>query len=483
MKLSILLSLLSLTALSLSGAEKPNVLFIAIDDLRPELGCYGERHMVTPHLDKLASEGRLFRNHYVQVPTCGASRYAMLTGKYPRQAAAMGNNAASLAPKTEPSPPYSLPMLFRKNGYETVCLGKISHSADGMKGDDKSKTRNGEPELPYSWDVIWGPSGEWHDSWRAFFGYAGGKTRDRKTTPAFEGADVSDNGYPDGLTTEEAIKQLNRLKDKPFFLAVGFYKPHLPFNAPKKYWDLYDAKKLPSAPFKDAPANADPKISLHKGGELLGQYTFDGGKVTTVDDANAAKLRHAYFAAVSYTDAQVGRVLDELDKLGLNKKTIVVVWGDHGWHLGDHGVWGKHTLHERSLRSAFIVRSPNQKQPGKATDAIVEAIDILPTLTAFAGIPAMPAGDGQSLIPLLENPQAKWSNPALSFWRNGGHTGQSIRTDRYRLTRWINDKTKEVGQMELYDHLNDPYETKNIALKEPKMVEQLSRQLLRQADN
>jgi arylsulfatase A-like enzyme len=478
-KFAVLIALISFVTLPLFAADKPNVLFIAIDDLRPELGCYGEKHMVTPNLDKLATQGRLFRNHYVQVPTCGASRYALLTGKYPRQAAAMGNNAASLAPKTEPAQPYSLPMLFQKSGYETVCLGKISHSADGLKGDDKSKVRSGEPELPYSWDVIWGPAGEWQDSWKAFFGYAGGKTRDRKTTPAYEGADVPDDGYPDGLTAAEAIKQLNRLKDKPFFLAVGFYKPHLPFNAPKKYWDLYDPKKLPIAPFREAPAHVDPKISLHKGGELLGQYTFEGSKAATVDEANAARLRHAYFAAVSYTDAQVGRVVAELDKLGLSKNTIVVVWGDHGWHLGDHGVWGKHTLHERSLRSVFLVRTPEQKQPGKPTDAVVQAIDIFPTLSAFAKLPASPNVDGKSLVPLLENPEAKWANPALSFWRNGGHTGQSIRTERYRLTRWIHDQTKETGLVELYDHSNDPLETKNITLTEPQTVEKLSQRLLK----
>ncbi len=481
MKLRFLFLSALLLALPLLGASsKPNVLLIAVDDLRPELGCYGEQHMVTPHLDKLASQGRLFRNHYVQVPTCGASRYALLTGKYPRHAVAMGNNAASLAPKSEPAEAYSLPMLFKQNGYATVGLGKISHSADGLKGDDKSKVRSGEPELPYSWDVLWGPAGEWQDSWKAFFGYAGGKTRDRQTTPAFEGADVPDNGYPDGLTAEEAIKQLNRLKDKPFFLAVGFYKPHLPFNAPKKYWDLYDPMKLPAAPFREAPANVDAKISLHKGGELFGQYTFDGSKVSAANEANAVKLRHAYFAAVSYADAQIGRVLSELDRLGLSQNTIVVVWGDHGWHLGDHGVWGKHTLHERSLRSTLIIRTPKMQQPGQSSPALVESVDLFPTLAALSGLTSPNSLEGQSLIPLLQSPSTDWPQPARSFWRLNGHTGETIRTERYRLTRWVNDKTKEIAQVELYDHQNDPLETKNVAAMNEKTVQELSVLLLKQ---
>jgi len=467
-----------LLTLPLFAASKPNVLFIAIDDLRPELGSYGEQHMVTPNLDRLAAQGRLFRHHYVQVPTCGASRYALLTGRYPQQPAALSNNAFALAPKTAPADAYSLPMLFKQHGYETVSLGKITHSPDGLKGDDKKVERSNEPELPFSWDTLWGPSGPWQDSWRAFFGYAGGKTRDRKTTPAFENVEVPDEGYPDGLTTEEAIRQLNRLKDKPFFLAVGFFKPHLPFNAPKKYWDLYDAEKLPRIPAPESPANVNPKISLHKGGELFGQYAFNGTKYSDADATRAADLRHAYFAAVSYSDTQVGRVLAELDRLGLSKNTIVVVWGDHGWHLGDNGVWGKHTLHERALHSALIIRTPEMEAPGKSTDAIVETVDLFPSLAELAGLSTPVGLSGRSIVPLLQNPARPWPHSAHSFWRNSGHTGQSIRTSQYRLTRWVNDQTKEVAQMELYDHQKDPFETKNIAMNKPEVVQKLIAQLL-----
>lgn len=478
MKLRALLISSWLFLFPLFAADKPNILFIAIDDLRPELGCYGAQHMHTPNLDKLAAQGRLFRNHFVQVPTCGASRFAMLTGNYPRQAAALSNNAFVLAPKTEPAAAYSLPMLFRKNGYETVSLGKITHSPDGCQGDDRTVNRNGKPELPFSWSTLWGPSGPWQDSWRAFFGYAGGKTRDRKTTPAFEHMEVSDMGYPDGLTAEEAIRQLNLLKGKPFFLAVGFFKPHLPFNAPKKYWDLYDAEKLPPIPSPEPPANVDPKISLHKGGELFGQYAFNGSKIAFADSSNAALLRHAYYAAVSYSDAQLGRVLAELDRLGLSDNTIVVAWGDHGWHLGDNGVWGKHTLNERALHSALIIRTPKMKQPGKACEAIVETVDLFPTIAELAGLSAPKTLDGLSIVPLLQDPNAEGKDSAHSFWRNNGYSGQSIRTQRYRLTRWINDKTKEVTQVELYDHQNDDLESKNVAADNPETVKALLAKLL-----
>jgi iduronate 2-sulfatase len=478
MKLRACFFIALLLTLPLFAASKPNVLFISIDDLRPELGCYGEQHMVTPNLDRLAAQGRLFRNHYVQVPTCGASRYALLTGRYPQQPAALSNNAFALAPKTAPAVAYSLPMLFKQHGYETVSLGKITHSPDGLKGDDKKVERINEPELPFSWSTLWGPSGPWQDSWRAFFGYAGGKTRDRKTTPAFEHADVPDEGYPDGRTAEEAIRQLNRLKDKPFFLAVGFFKPHLPFNAPKKYWDLYDAGKLPRIPSPEPPANVNPRISLHKGGELFGQYAFDGTKYPDADAARAANLRHAYYAAVSYSDAQVGRLLAELDRLGLSDNTIVVAWGDHGWHLGDNGVWGKHTLNERALHSALIIRTPGMKQPGKACEAIVETVDLFPTIAELAGLSAPKTLDGLSILPMLQDPNAGGKDSAHSFWRNNGNSGQSIRTERYRLIRWINDKTKEVAQVELYDHQNDDLESKNIAADNPEIVKALLVKLL-----
>lgn len=458
-------------------SPRPNVLFIAIDDLRPQLGCYDEKPMVTPHLDRLAGQGRLFLNHYAQVPTCGASRFSMLTGKHPRNDVARNNGAFKLAPKSEPPTPYSLPGLFLKNGYTTVSLGKISHSPSGLHGDEKEgagdeNVPDGKVELPYSWSRLWGPKGEWGSVNKAFFGYAGGKTRVRGESPATESADVPDHGYPDALIADEAIRELQELKDKPFFLAVGFFKPHLPFNSPKKYWDLYDEKKLPLAPNPVAPK--DLEISGHKSGELLGTYTINGAKRTLVEDPEARLLRHGYFAAVSYVDAQVGRVLDELDRLGLADNTIVVVWGDHGWHLGDAGSWGKHTLHERALRSTLIIRTPSNPLPGTPTARIVETVDLFPTLAELCGLPAPAHADGRSLAPLVQDPKTAWDKPAHWFWGDG----DAVRTERWCLKQWP-AKGARPARTELFDHAKDPDELHNVAADNPKVVEELSQQLLK----
>lgn len=454
----------------------PNVLFIAIDDLRPQLGCYGEKPMVTPHLDRLAAQGRLFLNHYAQVPTCGASRYSMLTGRYPRNSVARNNGAFKLAPKTEPPNPYSLPGLFLKNGYTTVSLGKISHSPSGLHGDEKEgagdeNVPDGKVELPYSWSRLWGPKGEWGSVSKAFFAYAGGQTRVRGESPATESADVPDHGYPDALIADEAIRELRQMKDKPFFLAVGFFKPHLPFCSPKKYWDLYERDKLPLAP--NPVATKDLAISSHKSGELLAGYTIGGQRRTIIGESEARLLRHGYFAAVSYVDAQVGRVLDELDRLDLARNTIVVVWGDHGWHLGDAGAWGKHALHERALRSTLIIRAPSNPLPGTATARIVETVDLFPTLAEMCGLPAPFNVDGQSLAPLVRDPKTAWDQPARWFWADG----DAVRTERWCLKQWPS-KGRRPARTELFDHAQDPDELHNVAPGHPEVVAELRRQLL-----
>jgi arylsulfatase A-like enzyme len=470
----------ALIVLPLVAAETrgPNVLFIAIDDLRPQLGCYGEEPVITPHLDKLAAQGRLFHNHYTQVPTCGASRYSMLTGSYPRRPAAFDNGAFKLVPKRKPAEPYSLPGLFLKNGYATVSLGKISHSPSGTHGPVKGEAGHdgaaANVELPFSWTRVWGPMGEWGSSENAFFAYADGKTRIRGKTPAVEAADVPDHGYPDALIADQAIQELQKLKDGPFFLAVGFYKPHLPFTAPKRYWDLYEPEKIPLAP--NPLATPGLEINRKTGGEMFGAYTIAGKKRSSVEEPEARLLRHGYYAAVSYVDAQVGRVLAELDRLDLARNTIVVVWGDHGWHLGDAGAWGKHTLHERALRSALIIRTPDTAEPGVPTRRIVESIDLMPTLAEACGL-TPPAGlDGKSLLPLLRDPAADWDHPARWFWGKG----EAVRTDPWCLKEWTGQGGK-VLRTELFDHRNDPDELRNVAKDHPEVVDELRKQLLRHA--
>lgn len=455
------------------AAEPYNVLFIAVDDLRPELGGFGESSMVTPALDRLAAEGRPFRRHYVQVPTCGASRYALLTGTRPSSREHLGNEAfVRLLPQEEQNRPESFVHLFRRNGYYTAAIGKISHYPDSRiysyagEGD-------GRLEMPFSWDETSGPTGKWGTAWNAFFGYADGSNRNenRGEAPAFEMAEVPDTSYPDGLIALMAVEKLQELKDRRFFLAVGFFKPHLPFTSPKKYWDLYDAEGIPLSENPEAPVGINPG-SLHNSGEMFGSYGHpveEGGAGKRIDDEYARTLRHAYRAAVSFVDAQIGKVLEELDQLGLADNTIVVLWGDHGWHLGDHTIWGKHTTFERALRSPLIIRVPGMNAPGVSADGLVETVDIYPTLAELAGI-APPEGlSGRSLVSLLEDPDHPGKDGAFGYW-NGRRT---LRTDRFRITRY------ESGEplVELFDHLTDPFETTNVSDLHPGVVDSLLRQL------
>ena len=442
--------------------EQPNILFIAIDDLRPQLNCYGETYMHTPNLDQLAGEGRLFNNHYVQVPTCGASRYSMLLGQYPQYKKYLSNNVFrdDLA-EDEQAGFVPLPKVFKNEGYYTAALGKVSHYVDGKiytydgKGD-------GRPEMPESWDYEWGPIGQWGTAWNAFFAYANGKNRNdlKRQVGATEFIAEKDEDLPDGLIAAKAMTELNKLKnqEQPFFLAVGFFKPHLPFVAPKKYWELYNDIEIPLSPNPEMPENVFPN-AVQSSGEMFGNYRQQpekGGRGIRVSDEYAKHLRRSYAAAVSYTDAQVGKLLATLKATGLDKNTIVVIWGDHGWHLGDHTVWGKHTLFERALRSAFIIKTPKMPNAGKANDAIVESVDIYPTLLALANIQAPNTYAGESLVPLLKNPNNSLEKPALSFWRNG----YSMRTAKYRLTKYKEGTTIHTS---LYDHTKDKYEINNVA--------------------
>ena len=464
----------SLTCINPSPPSPPNILFIAVDDLRPQLGAYGEPIMVTPNLDELAAEGRLFTRHYVQVPTCGASRFALLTGTRPHLPEHLNNQAfANLLPREEQDRPESFAHLFKRNGYYTASIGKISHTPDGRlfeyNGDG-----DGRLEMPFSWDKAWGPIGKWKTGWNAFFGYADGSNRnmDRGKYPAYESAAVADTSYPDGLIAEEAIRTLREVRDQPFLLAVGFFKPHLPFTAPKKYWDLYEREDIDLSPNPNTPIDVVEK-SLHDSNEMFRNYGHKaerGRAGIRIDDEHARTLRHAYYASVSFVDAQVGKVLDELVRLGLRDNTIVVVWGDHGWHLGDHTLWGKHAAFERALRSALIVRTPDMPHPGEPAHGIVETLDIYPTLAELAGIDPPDELAGISLSPLLNDPAHPGKDGAYGYWRNR----RTLRTDRYRFTRY------EDGRTELFDHENDPYETLNVANRNPGISAELSIQLKRQ---
>src|SRR5690606_3053096 len=314
-----------------------NVLFIAVDDLRPDLGAYGHPIVKSPNIDRLAASAVLFQNHYVQVPTCGASRASILTGRLPQTRAHLQNSAVEkfLADEPEKEVPESFVHHFRRNGYYTVGIGKISHSVDGLVYEYEESPDGAKAEMPHSWDEFLFEADKWGTGWNAFFGTANstnrlGKQRQVKTS---EWADVEDTGYPDGMTAELALKLLQLVADgeQPFFLGVGFFKPQLPFTAPKKYWDLYLEDDIPLSAVPDLPEHVH-EASLQKMGEF---NSYEAGEERAsldrrLSDDYARKLRHAYFASISYVDAQVGKVLDELKRLGLADNTIVVLWGDHG---------------------------------------------------------------------------------------------------------------------------------------------------------
>jgi arylsulfatase A-like enzyme len=398
----------------------------------------------------------------------------MLTGMRPHTREHLSNEACRkfISGKPEGKRPETFIHQLRRNGYYTVGIGKISHYADGLLYGytDSVSTKR---ELPYSWDELAFDAGKWGTGWNAFFGYASGQNRQslhRQVKP-YEMGDVDDEGYPDGLTAQLAVKKLKELakRDQPFILGVGFFKPHLPFNSPKKYWDLYDEKDIPLAPFPDIPLNVNP-ASLHNSGEFNNGYRLGDEKATLdhpVSDAYARKLRHAYFACVSYSDAQIGKILNELYRLGLAGNTIVVIWGDHGWHLGDQLMWGKHTIFERALKSVLIIRVPGKYSKSHTIDRVVSTVDLYPTLMELCGV-AMPyKADGRSLVPLMRKPKTKrWEDVSYGYFRNG----ISMRTPRYRLTKYFREEQPVV---ELYDHKADPWESKNIAGDHPEIVEEL----------
>ncbi|WP_283430934.1 sulfatase [Neorhodopirellula lusitana] len=454
-------------------APRPNVLFIAIDDLRPQLGAYGLDYMVTPNLDQLASQSRLFRKHYVQVPTCGPSRATMLTGKNLHSKEDITHQLLGkwLASDKEPDSPETFIHHFKRNGYHTVGMGKISHNADGV--------HDGALELRYSWDQFLRCSNQLWRGQELSHAYADGVGRSDPKRPPFERLDLSDEDYPDGQLANLAVEGLKQraASEEPFFMAIGFFKPHLPFCAPRKYWKMYDRETIPLSPNPDPPADVDQAF-LHSSSEFFGQYLSPekGGVGKRLSDDYAREVIHANFAATSFVDAQVGKVLDQLKQLGLDKNTIIVVWGDHGWHLGDHTIWGKHSMFDRSLRSTLIVQTPDMNSPGVATDGLVASLDIYPTLCDLASLPKTDDIQGESFARLVNDPNANGRDAVLSYWRDA----ISMKTPHYRLA--VHDDGKRRSIM-LFDHRVDPNETTNIAVTHPEVVAQLMPTLKRLNDD
>jgi len=438
---------------------KPNVLLICVDDLRPELRSFGAEYISSPNIDGLAEKGASFLQHFVNAPSCGPSRYTLLTGQY----GPAGNNALFLRAKKiaqgmEEIDP-SMPKWFRSHGYTSVSVGKVSHHPGGRGGNDWNDSAI--IEMPNAWDRHIMPVAEWQHPRGMMHGLAHGEIRiNAGDMDLFQTVEGDDTIYPDGAITNEALKQLRMLssdEEKPFFLAVGIIRPHLPFGAPKSYYDRYEGVQLPSIAHPQKP---EGKTTWHKSGEFMKYNRW--GKDPNKDVVFADEVRRHYAACVSYADAQVGKVLAELKRTGADKNTIVVLWGDHGWHLGEHAIWGKHSLFEESLHSPMIIHYPGMKLEGSKTNAIVETLDIFPTLCDIAGIEMPKFVQGVSLREILENPSAT-GHLALAY-RNNVTT---IRSATHRLLLH-ND-----GFVELYDHTSAENETKNVADYYPELVEEL----------
>jgi len=436
-----LMLVLSSTVYTMAKTEapnRPNVLFIAIDDLRTSLGCYGDRLAKTPNLDRLADQGLRFNRAYCQQAVCGPSRVSLLTGLLPDRTRVWHNR--NLFRDTLPNA-VTLPQLFKNHEYHTQAMGKV------FSGRDR------EVELdPPSWSVPPLLNGK---GWRNYVFEAndGGS----KKGVAFEAADVDDNGYSDGRLANLAVKTLVQLKEKnqPFFLAVGFFKPHLPFNAPKKYWDLYDPVVLELKDANERVKDA-PDIAYHSHRELGGYRDMPPDEALSQEQART--LRHGYYACVSYVDAQVGKVLTGLERLGLEKNTIVVLWGDHGYALGEEARWCKGTNFELDTRVPLIVRAPGITASGNTTDALIEYVDIYPTLAELTSLSVPQDLDGRSLVPILKNPRLPGRDTVLSqfarpFSRSGPEImGYSLRTNTHRYTRWIQWPGRTLMAEELYDY-------------------------------
>lgn len=468
------------------AAERPNVLFVSVDDLRPELGCYGNAEIRTPHFDAFSKTGTTFMKAYCQAAVCAPSRASVMTGLRPDS-----TRVWDLRGKFRQNLPdvVTMPQHFHKHGYYTVSMGKIFHNhMPDLVSFDEPDLRPQEYMTPELIDRE--PESFYHDSEiqrelaevrkqrlaknpnRYADGWAYGRA-----TESFDGPDRQ---FYDGAQTDLAISTMKRLKEKnkPFFLALGYYRPHLPFVAPKRYWDLYDRDLLSLADNPFLPKDS-PVMAMNSCYELRGCYDLEHVKhpsVFQLSEAESRRLKHGYYASVSFVDACFGKLLHGLDELGLADNTIVVVWGDHGWKLGEHGSWCKQTNYDIDVRVPLLIRVPGQTAVGSKTNALVELVDLYPTLCDAADIPVPSDMEGTSFEPLLSDPNQVWKLAAFSQFHRapkftpdqGRYMGLSMVTDRFHYVEWrtwdhLKGETGEVQVVELYDLQTDPSENVNVA--------------------
>lgn len=438
MKKVILLILLVFSFKNINSQnKKPNILVFYVDDLRAELGCYGSETAITPNIDKLASEGVQFNKAYVQQAICAPSRMSTLTGLRPES---LGIYSIFTPLRKIHKEVVSMPQLFKQNGYKTVSIGKVYHHGT----DDKKEWTNYFEKEPNSYvkpETI------------ALMNRLKAEGKPVKG-PAYENADVADEAYKDGRASKYAIETLHKIKDDKFLMFVGLSKPHLPFNAPKKYWDLHDNSKF-KIPSRKKPEGMY-SMALTNWGELKGYHGIPNKG--DLNDELTRTLIHAYHASVSYIDAQVGKVMQTLEELDLRKNTMVIFMSDHGYKIGEYGAWCKHSNVEIDVRVPLIIsRETNYKKrkTNITSDALVENVDIFPTLVDISNLQG-PKSDGKSLLPVLDNPNLEWDKIATSVYARGKKIMGVTATDgNWRYTEWRNAVTNEILEAELYEHKNN----------------------------
>lgn len=463
-------------------AAKPNVLLILVDDLKPALGAYGDKHAITPHLDKLAASGMRFDMAYCNTAVCAPSRFNLMTGSRSTSLGIYGFASDFRRPFPDT---VTMTQHFMNHGYRAEALGKVFHIGHGCHNDTASWN------VPHFKDLVI----EYKDP-RSNDGalsreealFSNEKSDGRPRGAAWESLDLADDAYADGRVAAEASRRLKAAAanpGKPFFMALGIARPHLPFCVPKKYWDLYDPAKLPMPAIEKDPEGA-PEEALKRGGEIAQYKPVPEQPHGIYPDELKRKLIHGYYASTSYADTQIGKVLDTLAETGLDKNTIVALWGDHGYFLGELGIWTKHVNYELANHIPLVIRAPGVTRPGTATRQLAETVDLYPTLAELCGLPK-PAGpqpiDGLSMVPVLKDPAARVRDHAYHCYALR-RIGRAIRTDRYRLVEWrAPGAPRDSAAIELYDYSAGPVETKNIAAEKPEVVEQLRAILARHPEH
>ncbi|WP_153558330.1 sulfatase [Roseimaritima sediminicola] len=487
----ILVAILAIAAGPASAAapQRPNVLMILVDDLKPALGCYGDTTAQTPNLDALAARGMRFDRAYCNQAVCAPSRFTLMLGAHSTSTGlyGLGSQLRQVIPEAVTLPQY----FARHGGYRTESLGKVFHIGHGNHGDPESfQVPHYHDKVIEYLDPASTDGGKLTREEAYFTNQKLGQIRSLPRGAAFESPVAEDTDYADGRVAAETVRRLEAAAQRreaegtPFFIVAGFARPHLPFSVPQRYWDLYDPATLPMPEVETLPEKAPP-VAGKRGGEISNYAPVPTGPDAEFSEDLKRQLIHGYYASTSYVDAQIGKVLNALDSLQLSDQTIVVLWGDHGFHLGDLGIWTKHTNYEQANRIPLLLVAPGVTRSGSSSQQPAESVDVYPTLAELAGLPQpdVPQGiDGVSLVPVLKDPTTRVRDHAYHAYPKA-KLGRAIRTERYRLVQWSPWNGDEEGiRYELYDYQADPLERRNLAADQPQVVQRLKTILDRYPD-